>query len=323
MPVPRPFFQSTAEEVIASVEAVVVNGKPTTADFVTQFIDVPLERAKNALRLAADLGFLSVNANGEYSGSGPLSQMLISPNASPKIAALRVALESYEPFVLFRTRLKATDFPAEAARQTKVVLDLNEHRDIIKDTLISLGTYSHALDTEGGGLFVPANDAIENRLLALAQACGDVAAAEARVRVQMGDGAADRVARNEVFLPLANALLKAASGDARGAVLLAGNAVESYLEALAVRVGGVNLAGAAGLNAKLERFTVANALPKKLIQVGKYLGNIRNAADHGLGDPDVNAPWTIQESTGMEFVYVACSFISSVTARELGQPPRI
>ena len=321
---PRTFFQSTAEDVVASIEAVVVYGKPTTVAFVAQFADVPQDRADNALKLAKDLGFLSVNATGEYSGSGPLSRMFISPNAPPKIAALRVALESYEPFALFRTRLKATaGVPGEAARQTKAALDLSEHRDIIKDTLISLATYSHALDTEGGGLFIPANDAIENQLLTLAQACGDVVAAEARIRLQMGDAAADLVARNEVFLPLANALLRAASGDATGAVLLAGNAVESYLEALAVRIGGVNLAGAAGLNAKLERFAAANALPRKLIAVGKYLGNIRNAADHGLGDPDVAAPWTIQESTGTEFVYVACSFINAVTAREQGQPPKI
>jgi hypothetical protein len=321
--VPRAFFQSTAEDVIAAVEAVIVNGKPTTIDFAAQFIDVPHDRAENALKLAVDLGFLSVNGNGDFTGSGPLSQMFIASTPPPKIAALRVALESYEPFVVFRTRLKTTDFPAEAARQTKVLLDLDAHRDLIKDTLISLGTYSHALDTEGGGLFIPANDPIENRLLALAQACGDVVAAEARIRVQLGNAGAELVARNEVFLPLANALLKAASGDARGAVVLAGNAVESYLEALAARIAGVNLAGAAGLNAKLERFATANALPKKLISVGRYLGNIRNAADHGLGDPDVTAPWTIQESTGMEFVYVACSFISAVTAKEQGQPPRI
>jgi hypothetical protein len=322
--VPRAFFQSTAEDVVASIEAVVVYGKPTTVAFVAQFADVPQDRAENALKLAKDLGFLSVNATGEYSGSGPLSRMFIAPSAPPKIAALRVALESYEPFALFRTRLKATvGVPSEAARQTKAALDLTEHRDIIKDTLISHATYSHALDTEGGGLFVPANDPIENQLLTLAQACGDVVAAEARIRLQMGDAAADLVARNEVFLPLANALLRAASGDATGAVVLAGNSVESYLEALAVRIGGVNLTGAAGLNAKLERFATANALPKKLVAVGKYLGNIRNAADHGLGDPDVTAPWTIQESTGTEFVFVACSFINAVTAREQGLPPKI
>jgi hypothetical protein len=320
--VPRPFYQSTAEDVIASIEAVVVNGKPTTPAFVAQFVDVPQDRAENALNLAVELGFLSVNA-GNYSACKPLSQMFVVPNAPPKIAALRVALESYEPFLLFRMRLKATGLPVEAARQTKATLDLAGHRDIIKDTLINLATYSHALITQGGGLFAPADDAVENQLLALAQACGDLVAAEARIRLQIGDPAVAVVSRNDVLLPLANALLRAASGDARGAVVLAGNAVESYLEALAARIGGVNLAGAAGLNAKLERFATANALPRKLIAVGKYLGNIRNAADHGLGDPDVAAPWTIQESTGTEFVFVACSFVSAVTAREQGQPPKI
>ena len=319
----RPFFQSTAEDVVASIEAVVVYGKPTTVALVAQFADVPHDRADNALKLAEELGFLSVNAAGEYSGSGPLSRMFIAPNAPPKIAALRVALESYEPFVLFRTRLKATaGVPGEAARQTKATLDLTEHRDIIKDTLISLATYSHALDTEGGGLFVPADNAIENELLALAQACGDVVAAEARIRLQMGDAAADLVARNEVLLPLANAMLRAASGDATGAVVLAGNAVESYLVALAGRLGGVNLVGAAGINSKLDRFAAANAMTRKLVAVGKYLGNVRNAADHGV-DPDVGAAWIIQESTGTEFVYVACSFINAVTAREQNQPPKI
>ncbi len=322
---PRPFFESTAEDVIASVEAVVVNGKPTTADFVAKFIDVPLDRAENALKLAVELGFLSVNAP-DFSASRPLSQMFVTPNLMHKAAALRVVLESYEPFTMFRTRLEATDIASQAAQQTKVALDLDGHHGIIKDTLISLGTYSHALDTKGGGLYVSADDAIENSLLALAQACRDVVAAEARIRVQMGDAAVALVSRNDVLLPLASALLKAASGDARGAVLLAGNGVESYLEALAGRLGGggvVNVAGAAGLNAKLERFAAANALPRKLIAVGKYLGNIRNAADHGLGDPDVAAPWAIQESTGTEFVFVACSFINAVTAREHGQPPKI
>jgi len=319
--VPRPFYESTAEDVIASIEAVVVNGKPTTPAFVAQFVDVPQDRAENALNLAVELGFLSVNA-GNYSACKPLSQMFVAPNAPPKIAALRVALESYEPFVLFRTRLKATGFPVEAARQTKAALDLTGHREIIKETLISLATYSHALATEGGGLFVPAEDAIENRLLALAQACGDVVAAEARIRVQMGDAAAAVVSRNDVLLPLANALLRAAAGDARGAVVLAGNGFESYLTALAVRLGVANVAGAPGINAKLGHFATANAIPSKLVAVGKYLGNVRNAADHGV-DAEVGAAWLIQESTGTEFVYVACSFINAVTAREQNQPPKI
>jgi hypothetical protein len=319
--VPRPFFHTTAEDVIASTEAVIVNGKPTSATFVSQFLDIPLDRVENALKFAVELEFLSFNA-GHYSAHGPLSQLLSTPKLMQKAAVLRVALESYEPFTMFRTRLKATDFASQAAQQTKVALDLDGHRDVVKDTLINLGTYSHALDTEGGGLYVPSNDSLENRLLSLAQACGDLISAEGRVNVQLGDAAVALISRNDVILPLANALLKAASGDARGAVVLAGNAVESYLTALAGRLGVPNAVGAPGVNAKLVHFATANAIPSKLVAVGKYLGNVRNAADHGV-DAEVGAAWTIQESTGTEFVFVACSFVNAVTAREQGQPPKI
>lgn len=324
---PRPFFQSTAEDVVASIEAVVVNAKPTPASFVSDFADIPADRAGKALKLATDLGLLSENG-GEYSPSSPLCVLLATPDLAQKAAILRIVLESYDPFVMFRKRLKATDLAATAAQQTRTTLSLTAHRDDIKDTLVSLGTYSHALETEGGGRYQPAELPIGNHLLAIAQGSKDAAAAEAAVRRQMGDAAADSLSRDDVLLPLANALLQAGAGDGRMAVVLAGNAVESYLEALARKLGVV-LGAAPGINAKLDRFAhagaglvPANALPKKLIFMGKYLGHIRNAADHGV-DPEVGAPWQIQESTGLEFVYVACSFISAVHAREAGQPPRI
>ncbi len=174
-----------------------------------------------------------------------MSGLLVTPKLSQKAAALRVVLESYEPFAVFRRRLQATDTAHQAAQQTGTVLNLNEHRDVIKDTLISLGTYSQALKTEGGGVYVPGDEAISNHIFALAQTCKETAAAEARIRVQIGDAAAELVSREEVLIPLANALLKAAASDANGAVTIAGNAVESYLEKLAARTS-VNVVGATG-----------------------------------------------------------------------------
>ena len=324
---PRPFSQSTAEDVVASVEAVVANGAPTPVAFVSDFADIPQARAEEALKLASDLGLLLPNGV-NYSPASPLCVLLATPDLALKAAILRIVLESYEPFVVFRKRLKATELAATAAQQTRTTLSLTAHRDAIKDTLVSLGTYSHALKTEGGGRYEPSELPVGNHLLKTAQGCADVAAAEARIRHQMGDAAADSVDRDEVLVPLANALLQAGAGDGRTAVVLAGNAVESFLVALGGRLG-VGLAGANGVNAKLGRFAhpgaglvPANALPPKLIFMGKYLGHIRNAADHGA-DPEVGATWQIQQSTGLEFVYVACSFISAVHARETGQPPRI
>lgn len=317
---PQPFSSATAEQVVAVVEAVVVAGAPTKPEFVADFSDLPQPQAEEALKLSIDLGLLTHNA-GRYVPSNPLCRFLVTPNQMQKAAVLRVLLESYKPFVVFRERLVATTLASNAAQQTKVALDLNAHRENIKDTLVSLGTYSHALITEGGGRYRPETNPTENLLEIVAQGCQDAAAAEARIRQQVGVDAAALISRDDVIVPLADALLRARGGDGRGAVLAAGNAVESYLEAYAGR-RNVAVAGATGINAKIDRLSQGNVMPRKLAFSGKYLGHIRNAADHGV-DTDVGASWTIRGNTGTEYVFVACSFIAGVTAYEGGKPPEI
>lgn len=315
-----PFSPATAEQVVAAVEAVVVNRGATDVDFVADFSELTKDQAKAALELATDLELLSRDA-GQYLAASPLCRLVVSPNQMQKAAVLRVVLESYQPFVVFRERLAATALAATAAQQTKAVLDLSAHREEIKDTLVSLGTYSQALVTEGGGRYRPEGGPSENTLEILTRACSNAASAESRIREQLGPDAAASVSRDEVIMPLADALLRAKSGDPRGAVVAGGNAVESYLEALATALG-VGLTGATGINAKLDKLAAAKKLPKKLVQVGKYLGHVRNAADHGA-DPEIGSSWNIRDSTGVEYVFVACSFLAATTARRIGKSPEI
>lgn len=318
---PRPFSPTTAEQVVAAVEAVVVGRQAQRVNFVAEFSELTENQAKAALDLATDLGFLSRDG-ARYSVASPLCRFILTPNETQKAAVMRVALESYEPFTLFRERLAATPLTSTAAQQIKAALNLDAHREEIKDTLVSLGTYSHALVSAGGGHYRAQDNPAENTLEVLAQGCADAAAAEARIRAQLGPDAAGLASRDEVIVPLADALLRARGGDARGAVVVAGNAVESHLGPLGQRLGVAGVAGAPGLNAKLEQFAQANALPRKLVHVGKYLGHIRNAADHGV-DNELGAAWNIRPATGLEYVFVACSFIAAVTARERGIPPEI
>src|SRR4051812_12284372 len=124
---PRAFSPATAEQVVAAVEAVVVNRQPSTVEFVANFSDLPKDQAEAALKLATDLGLLSHSA-GTYSTSCPLSRFIVTPKLMQKAAIIRILLESYEPFVFFRERLIATDAAATAAEQTKVYFDLDAHR---------------------------------------------------------------------------------------------------------------------------------------------------------------------------------------------------
>jgi hypothetical protein len=310
---PRPFHHATAEQTVAAVEAVQVNGV-TPLSFVEKFCDLSTQQATNALSLAVDLGLLA-ETGGDYVVSSPLARFVTTPDESGKAAVLRIMLETYDPFIVFRNRLAATGLADTAAQQTKTMLNLTAHREEIKDTLISLGTYTSALRSLGGGRYAVQREEAPNQLLNLAKVCDDVASAEARIRAQVGH-AADTVSRQDVLMPLASALMKAASSKGIEAVTEAGKAVESYLAELAGRMG-VTLTGASGIIQKFDRFRTGNKLPKKIVEASKYLGQIRNAADHGRDtDPDVNAVWKIQATTALEYVFVACSIIAACNAHE-------
>ena len=80
---------------------------------------------------------------------------------------------------------------------------------------------------------------------------------------------------------------------------------------------GVSLAGATGITAKVQRLKSAGFLPTKIQSVGEHLGHVRNGADHGA-DPEVQAPWTIRPATGVEYTFLACSFVTSCLLIEAG-----
>lgn len=319
MPLDSP---TTAEQVMGAIEAVVANGAGAEPDIVAAFLDTTPVRAAAALEMAVELGLLIKHGNG-YRATSPLSRYTLNPEQ--KAAVLRVALEAYAPFNKFRERLVSTADVSVAARQTKTLCHLAADRDEVRDTLLSLGTYSHALVTEGAGNYQLEVGALANHLQVLASACTELMAAEGRVRTQLGPAAEQVLAnlRDNVIVPLADALVRANNRDGPGAVQQAGNAVEAHIDALAARKGVV-LTGATGIISKLQKFeNPTRQLPAKLIHVGTYLGSVRNAADHGADAQIGNTRWKIRDATGLEYVYVACSFIAATVAFERGDPAEI
>ena len=267
---PRAFHQATAELTIQVAEAVYVNHE-CDLQFVQQFCDLPSSQAMSALELAADIGLIKKDGN-HYKPDSPLIKFICTPDESKKAALLRIMLEAYPPFIHFRERLIATNSADMAAQQTKSILDLNSHREVIKDTLISLGTYTKAIQAKGGGRYVPSNEKLANQLHEIAESCDDLAAAEASIRTEIGDYS-DQLDRTEVIVPLASALIKAKNKQPTEAVTEAALAIESYLARLASRKN-VNLTGATGLNSRLDKFRTSNILPKKVVEAGKYLGQV-------------------------------------------------
>src|SRR6266700_2947286 len=307
---------------MGAVEAVVVNGSPMTLDRIAEFLDTTPTNATAAVEMAVELGLLSVHGT-NYGVLSPLCRFTAIPEQ--KAALLRVLIESYRPFTVFRERLIATADLNAAAKESRVVCTLTAHRDVVKETLISLGTYSRALVPEGGGNYQLEAASLVNALQVIASACKDMAIAEGRIRDQLGPTAEAALApqRDAIIVPLADALIRANNRDGSGAVQQAGNAVESHIAAMAGRMT-IDLTGANGIMEKLTRFGGnPRRLPKKLIHIGGYLGAIRNAADHGPDTDINNLPWQIRDATGLEYVFVACSFIATTIGIERNQPPEI
>jgi len=175
--------QTTAEHVMDAVEAIVVNGAPTNLTMIAEFLGTTPANATAALEMATELGLVALNGT-DYNGVSPLCRFTAIPDQ--KAAVLRILIESYRPFTVFRERLVATADLNAAAQATRTVCALPAHRDVVKETLISLGTFSRALVPEGGGNYQLDAASLLNALQVIASACKDMTIAEGRIRDQLG-----------------------------------------------------------------------------------------------------------------------------------------
>ncbi len=179
---------TTAEHVIAATDAVLLAASGCDVAFVADFLDVPEENARNALHMATQLRLLEHDSSKGYTASRPLAVYLVTAKEAQRAAVLRVMLEDYEPYRVFKARLDAYGLAPKAAEEVKSLFKMSRHRDEIKDTLVNLGTYAQSLSSEGAGLFRVAE--LDTRragfLEVVAEVAADRAYAEGIVRRRLG-----------------------------------------------------------------------------------------------------------------------------------------
>lgn len=310
---PRAFHQATAEQVITVSEAVASLGG-ADASTIAAFTDLLQPTVDSALKLSVDLGLLQEDID-QFSTKSHLSRFLRTPQDNEKAAILRVTIEAYESFMVFREELEATKNVTDASQRTKVKFELDCHREQLKETLLSLATYSVALTAGQGNTYERDARGLTALIDELAAGSREIAEATLTIREELG-GAIGQVDHDQVLSPLVAGLRHAAASNGREAVLQAGIAVENFLVSVAA-LHGTNIAGANGVNAKMDRLVQAGHYPAKLLNVSKYVGHVRNAADHGA-DADIGAPWNISRETGRNYIFVAVMLIRSMIAHRKG-----
>jgi hypothetical protein len=262
--------------------------------------------------MGAELGFLKQVQPGTFVTASRCAAYVATSSNETKSAVLRFLLEQYDPYKTFKARLAVTGVLGDAATQTRAIHNIAEHRQVIMDTFSNLGTYAQSLLAQGGGLYTPREDRPQVYLRLLDGAIQERETAALAVRRHLGETAAAWIDPNDVLDQLVTAYQRLAhiQADPRSPIVHAANAVESCLAQLAA-VRGVNVASSPGVNAKADALANAHFLTTKHKFVLKYLGHVRNAADHGT-DPEIGQVWQISQNTPVEFVHVALTAIGDL-----------
>jgi len=313
-------FRTTAEQIIGAADAALQSPDGVDEKKVSVFLDTTTDYARDALNMGVQLGLLSQKTNAVFVIASPCAKYLVTSIRDEKAAVFRFVLEQYEPFSVFKHRLDlSTGVPGQAAAQTKAICGITAHRDVVAATLIDLGTYGNALTSQGAGLYLASEGKTAEYLKVLNEAIYNRQTVELFITRRLERDAAEWIDRNDVLENLITAYqrLTTVSEDPRAPIIHAGNAFESFLAQLAGH-HNVNIQGANGINAKGDRLEQAGHLKAKHKHIVKYLGHIRNAADHGI-DPDIGHQWTIRDATAVEYVHVTLTAIRDLVDAKSGR----
>ena len=184
----------------------------------------------------------------------------------------------------------------------------------IKNTLISIATYAKALKSEGANLysFAEESGAIE----IISEALHNTSITEESLRSFWGEGLYTFSDTSNVFQPLVEAFQKTKSNaiDTRAVVVCAANAFESFLSEFAIK-NSVSLTGKNGILQKCS--ALSQYLSKKHRGMIDYIGQIRNAADHGADSDENNQMWTVTVETATLYPCIVAVVIKDIYVRHI------
>lgn len=308
---------STAEDIVGVVDAILAKPDNCSKAYISEFADISIVQAENALLMAQQLDLIVENADGTYSSDSFLARLIVSSrNDNHKAAIMRLVLEQYEPYVKFRKRYLFSGSLDLASKQIKAMYAMSASYKDIRNTFINIGTYSRAMINDGANAYIFNQDEvsyIEILELALKFKAND----DNALSNQLGESLCDYLDTERVFNPLSDAYSKIQnfSNDKKSIILYAGNAFESFLQQLADE-NGISLAGRSGIGSKAD--ALQSVLSKKHRGMINYINQIRNAADHGADANEGGRVWDISEETAQFYPLLVVSIIKDIFAYRNG-----
>lgn len=304
--------QTTAEDILGVIDAVLAKPVACTKEFICEFADISDFQAINALSMSEEMGLVELNTETNYySSDSYLARLLVSArNSENKAAILRLVLEQYEPYTFFKMRFTYTESLDTAARQVKSLYNMTSGYKDIKNTFINIATYAKAMINDGAGSYKLNEDGvtyIEILDLVIRFKSNDTSA----LQQQLGSEIYNYLDKQNVFAPLSDAYSKiqTENPELKPIILYAGNAFESFLQQIADD-NSISLSGRSGIISKSD--ALSNLLSKKHRGMINYIGQVRNAADHGTDPDEDGKTWSISLDTALMYPILIVSIIKDI-----------
>lgn len=312
---------TTADDIVAVIDAVNAKGYKSNIGFIREFTGIATDnQAINALEMAVYMQMLKIDiSDNTYSINSKLAKLLVTTTKDDyKAAIMRLILEQFDCFVFFIERFYITQNIESACSQTKAMYSFISNERDIKSTFVSLATYAKIIKRDSANSYSFYREDQNNYLLLINEAIDDKMINESTLRNYFGDSIYLSLNRNNIINPLTDSFLKSKQIplDTRAVILYAGNAIESFLEEYA-NLKVVSLVGKNGIISKLSVFSSTD-ISKKHRGVFEYIGQVRNAADHGADSSEHNLTWMISKETAIIFPMIVASLIKNVIQRDNG-----
>lgn len=140
---------TTAEDIVAVVDAVIAKGSEAAKDFIAEFTGIATDdQVLKALQMACELQLIVFDSSrGCYGSPSFLARKLVSASSDEQKAVfMRLILEQYAPYNTFKTRYGFTKSIELACRQTKTLHMMTSNERDVKNTLEFVGQVRNAAD---------------------------------------------------------------------------------------------------------------------------------------------------------------------------------
>ena len=307
---------TTAEDIVGVVDAVLAKSVNCDEEFISEFTDLTEERVKNALHMAKEFNLVTINnSTGFYASSSPLSRLIVSARDDDhKAAIMRFVLEQYQPFIDCINRFTFSQSIQIASKQIKALHGMNSNQKDIENTIISISTYAKVINSEGANKYTISHEN-STHIDLLKNALNVKSMDDTALRKQLGEDAFFFIDQDKVFNPLSDAYSKTQniSNDSKAPIVYAGNAFESFLEHIST-IHDISLSGKYGIISKST--ALSSVITKKHRGMIEYIGQVRNAADHGPEMDEEGKLWSINEDTSLAYPFIVATITKGIVEKE-------